>query len=94
MEQLVALAFTKKVMGSNLLVVSTNSIRFVFVGTREFLAIMVRVRVASGSATSLKRHLKETSFPPYAPQMYLHSWVSASSFGHVPIMPPGWISHS
>jgi hypothetical protein len=34
-------------MGSNLLVMSTNGIRFVFVATREFLAIMVRVRVAN-----------------------------------------------
>jgi hypothetical protein len=34
-------------MGSNLLVMSTNSIRFVFVAMREFLAIMGCVRVAN-----------------------------------------------
>jgi len=46
MEQVVAWDMMKmyqKFMGSHLLVISINSIRFVLAGTREFLAIVARV---------------------------------------------------
>jgi hypothetical protein len=51
MEQVVAfgmIRITQRFIGPDLLVISINSIRFVFVGTREFLAIMVRVLFSWG----------------------------------------------
>jgi hypothetical protein len=51
MEQVVAfgmIRITQRFTGPDLLVISINSIRFVFVGTREFLAIMVRVLFSWG----------------------------------------------
>jgi hypothetical protein len=92
MEQVVAfgmIRITQRFIGPDLLVISINSIRFVFVGTREFLAIMVRVLFSWGWPTINYFAQK----PPQGQKGNKFSSVGAtnvpspSSFSHVPIVP-------
>ena len=81
-------------MGSPLLVININRIRFVFNGTGKFLAIMVRLLFSGEWPTSCNM---VNYFAEMAPQGQKGNeissvgatnaptlWVSALSFGHVP----------
>jgi hypothetical protein len=83
---------TQKSVGSNLLVIGTNSIRSVFVGTREFLAIMVRVLFSWGWPTrcSMVNYFAEKVSQGQRESKFSSTGAtnvpSPSSFSHVPIV--------